>query len=146
MAIVNEMVCFSLYSATRATTRAYTQLLEPWGLTYTQYLVLVVLWSEGEQPVHALGEALQLDSGTLSPLLRRMEDKDLIVRRRNSADHRLVSVSASGKAQELRAELAHIPPTIARGTGLPDMAAARAFIDTLAQLTATMRHIAEAPH
>lgn len=143
MAIVNEMVCFSLYSATRATTRAYTQLLAPWGLTYTQYLVLVVLWAEGDKSVHELGEALQLDSGTLSPLLRRMEEKELIVRQRSQADHRLVMVSAGQRAMELREELAHIPLTIARGTGLPDMDSARALIDTLAQLTLTMRKIAD---
>lgn len=136
------MVCFSLYSASRATTRAYAKLLEPWGLTYTQYLVLVVLWSGGGQNVQELGSALQLDSGTLSPLLRRMEGRDLIVRERSSGDHRMVTVSPTAAAMELRGELAHIPPTIARGTGLPDMDAAQALLATLTQLTAAMRGIA----
>ena len=76
MTTTDEMVCFSLYAASRATTQAYRALLEPWGLTYGQYLVLVVLWSEGEQSVSALGEALQLESGTLSPMLLRMEKAD----------------------------------------------------------------------
>ena len=75
MAIVDDMVCFSLYSASRATTRAYTELLAPWQLTYTQYLVLVSLWTEGDKPVREIGEMLQLDSGTLSPLLRRLGDQ-----------------------------------------------------------------------
>ncbi|OZB81158.1 MAG: MarR family transcriptional regulator, partial [Microbacterium sp. 14-71-5] len=84
------MVCFALYAATRATTQAYRALLEPWGLTYPQYLVLVTLWLDGEQTVSSLGDRLQLDSGTLSPLLRRMESSDLIVRERRSSDERVV--------------------------------------------------------
>lgn len=141
MAIVDEMVCFSLYSATRATTRAYTELLEPWGLTYTQYLVLVVLWAEGGKSVHELGEMLQLDSGTLSPLLRRMETKNLIERQRIHVDNRVVTIAPSARAAELRLELAHIPSAIAHATGLPDVAAARELIGTLQRLTVTMRGI-----
>ena len=82
MAVTDEMVCFSLYAATRATTQAYRSLLEPWGLTYPQYLVLVTLWLEGDQTVSSLGEHLQLDSGTLSPLLKRMEQGGLVRRER----------------------------------------------------------------
>lgn len=141
MAIVDDMVCFSLYSATRATTRAYTELLEPWGLTYTQYLVLVVLWAEGDKSVHELGEMLQLDSGTLSPLLRRMETKDLIERKRIHDDNRIVTISPSAKAADLRGELSHIPSAIAHATGLPDVAAARELIGTLQRLTVAMRGI-----
>lgn len=140
MSVVDEMVCFSLYSATRATTRAYTELLAPWDLTYPQYLVLVVLWREGEKPVHELGEMLQLDSGTLSPLLRRMEVKDLVARHRASKDQRIVTIAATARAAALREELGHIPGVIARCTGLPDLAAARELISTLQQLTTTMRN------
>lgn len=141
MPVVDHMVCFSLYSATRATTRAYSELLEPWGLTYTQYLVLVVLWAEGPKSVHEMGELLQLDSGTLSPLLRRMEAKDLLERRRESDDNRIVTVAPTARAVQLRGELAHIPMAIAQATGLPDVAAARELIETLQRLTLAMREI-----
>ena len=138
MAIVDDMVCFSLYAATRATTRAYTDLLAPWGLTYPQYLVLVVLWTDGPHSVRELGELLHLDSGTLSPLLRRMEEKALITRARDSDDHRVVTVAPSTRAAELRTELGHVPAAIAQATGLPDEAAARELIDTLRRLATAM--------
>lgn len=93
MSVTDEMVCFSLYAATRATTQAYRTLLDPWGLTYPQYLVLVTLWVEGDQTVSSLGEHLQLDSGTLSPLLKRMEQADLVRRERRSTDERVVTVT-----------------------------------------------------
>jgi DNA-binding MarR family transcriptional regulator len=138
MPVTDEMVCFSLYAATRATTQAYRSLLEPWGLTYPQYLVLVTLWFEGDQTVGSLGEHLQLDSGTLSPLLRRMEESGLVRRERRSTDERVVTVTISERGRELRRELAHIPGRIAAGTGLPDQQAATALIDTLHRLTETM--------
>ena len=138
MAIVDEMVCFSLYSATRATTRAYAEELAPWGLTYPQYLVLIVLWNEGPQSVRNLGGLLQLDSGTLSPLLRRMEDKELIERTRRTGDQRVVTVTATRRAVELRDELAHVPSVIETATGLPDESSARNLIDTLRRLATTM--------
>jgi DNA-binding MarR family transcriptional regulator len=140
MSVVDEMVCFSLYSATRATTRAYSELLAPWDLTYPQYLVLVVLWREGSKSVHELGEMLQLDSGTLSPLLRRMESKDLVVRTRETKDQRIVTIAATAHAAQMREELGHVPALIARCFGLPDLAAARELIATLQQLTTTMRN------
>lgn len=141
MTIVDEMVCFSLYSATRATTRAYADLLAPWGLTYPQYLVLMVLWSEGDQTVHELGDLLQLDSGTLSPLLRRMETKLLVERKRMSEDNRVVTVVPMARAKELREELGHIPLAMACATGLPDLEAARELIVTLQKLTAAMDQV-----
>lgn len=137
------MVCFSLYAATRATTQAYRQLLEPWNLTYPQYLVLATLWVEGEQTVSSLGEHLQLDSGTLSPLLKRMEQGSLVRRERRLPDERVVTVVVGKRGLELRTELAHIPGLIAKGTGLPDMAAAVTLIETLQRLTETM-HAASA--
>ena len=141
MSITREMVCFSLYAATRATTQAYRQLLAPWGLTYPQYLVLATLWIEGEQTVSSLGNHLQLDSGTLSPLLRRMEQGGLVHRERRAGDERVVTVVLGERGLSLRAELAHIPDQIAAGTGLPDMAAARALIETLTHLTETMQAV-----
>jgi hypothetical protein len=91
MPVADEMVCFSLYSVARAATRAYSQLLAPWDLTYTQYLVLVIPWTEGDVTLRLLGELLQLGSGTLSPLLRWLEEKSLI-ERRDQGDQRVVTV------------------------------------------------------
>ncbi|WIB59593.1 MarR family transcriptional regulator [Curtobacterium sp. MCLR17_007] len=144
MPVTDEMVCFSLYAATRATTQAYRTMLEPWGLTYPQYLVLVTLWVEGDQTVSSLGDHLQLDSGTLSPLLRRMEQADLVHRERRSTDERVVTVTTGERGRSLRAELADIPGRIAAGTGLPDADAAAELIRTLQRLTETM-HAAAAP-
>lgn len=138
MAIVDDMVCFSLYSAARATTRAYAEQLAPWDLTYPQYLVLVVLWTEGSTSVRELGELLQLDSGTLSPLLRRMEERQLLERRRTSEDQRVVTITPTVRAAELREELAHVPALIAEATGLPDATSARQLIGTLHRLSAGM--------
>lgn len=145
MAVTDEMVCFSLYAATRATTQAYRALLEPWGLTYPQYLVLVTLWLEGDQTVSSLGEHLQLDSGTVSPLLRRMEQTDLVRRERLAGDERVVTVTIGDRGRELRAELSHIPATIAAGTGLPTELSAAALINTLQHLTETMRAVSAHP-
>ncbi len=143
--MTDEMVCFSLYAATRATTQAYRTLLEPWRLTYPQYLVLVTLWLEGDQTVSSLGEHLQLDSGTLSPLLRRMERTDLVRRQRLVPDERVVTVTIGDRGLELRAELAHIPARIAAGTGLPTEQSAATLIETLHRLTETM-HAVSSPH
>ena len=138
MPVTDEMVCFSLYAASRATTQAYRTLLEPWGLTYPQYLVLVTLWIEGDQTVSGLGDHLQLDSGTLSPLLRRMEQSGLVRRERRSADERVVTVTIGERGTALRPELAHIPARIAAGMGLSDEQAATELIATLHRLTETM--------
>ncbi|WIE66651.1 MarR family transcriptional regulator [Curtobacterium sp. MCLR17_036] len=132
------MVCFSLYAASRATTQAYRTLLEPWGLTYPQYLVLVTLWIEGDQTVSGLGDHLQLDSGTLSPLLRRMEQSDLVRRERRSPDERVVTVTLGDRGRSIRGELGHVPASIAAGMGLPDEQAAAELIATLHRLTETM--------
>jgi DNA-binding MarR family transcriptional regulator len=144
MPVTDEMVCFSLYAATRATTQAYRALLEPWGLTYPQYLVLVTLWVEGDQTVSSLGDHLQLDSGTLSPLLKRMEQADLVRRERRSDDERVVTVTPGERGSTLRTELAHVPAAIAAGTGLTDERSAAELIATLHRLTETMHRAAAA--
>lgn len=143
---VDQMVCFSLYSASRATTRAYSSLLEPWSLSYPQYLALVTLWLEGDQSVNEMGEALQLDSGTLSPLLRRLEEKGLIERRRGTHDQRVVVISLTHRGRELRDELAHIPEAIARGMGLPSIEAAHRLIEALHRLTDGMDEVRDTVH
>lgn len=136
-----HMVCFSLYAASRATTKAYTALLEPHGLTYPQYLVLVLLWSRDGRSVRELGEALDLDSGTLSPLLRRMTRDGLVERTREGSDERIVTVSLTARGHGLRDELGHVPRCIAEGMGVT-VAGARALIAALTELADGMRRTA----
>lgn len=143
--VTEEMVCFALYSAARATTQAYRALLEPWGLTYPQYLVLVTLWVEGPQSVKALGDAMQIDSGTLSPLLARMERDDLVVRQRSDVDARVVEVHPTARGTELRDELAHIPPAVARGLGLDSGVDGDRMLATLHGITASMHAVTDDP-
>ncbi|MDQ1216985.1 DNA-binding MarR family transcriptional regulator [Microbacterium arborescens] len=136
-----HMVCFSLYAASRATTKAYAALLEPHGLTYPQYLVLVLLWNRDGRSVSDLGEALDLDSGTLSPLLRRMTRDGLVERGRDSVDERVVTVSLTARGRELRTELAHVPACIAQGMGVT-VDGARQLIAALTELADGMRDTA----
>lgn len=137
-----HMVCFSLYAASRATTKAYAALLEPHGLTYPQYLVLVLLWNRDGRSVRDLGEALDLDSGTLSPLLRRMTRDGLVERERGGADERVVTVSLTPRGRELRTELSHVPACIAEGMGVT-VDGARHLIAALTDLADGMRDAAD---
>src|SRR5687768_2321767 len=89
---LDQQVCFALYSASRAITAAYRPLLAPLGLTYPQYLVMLALWERSPRTVRALGETLHLESGTLSPLLKRMEANGLITRTRSADDERQVLI------------------------------------------------------
>jgi DNA-binding MarR family transcriptional regulator len=117
----SDMLCFALYSATHAMQSAYAPLLAELGLTYPQYLVLAALWSSPEpQSVGAIGRAVQLDSSTLTPLVKRLEAMGLVTRRRCARDERrvLVVLTDTGKAMESRA--AHIPQCIADRTGLSE--------------------------
>ncbi|MCI1256984.1 MAG: MarR family transcriptional regulator [Corynebacterium provencense] len=131
MGVTDQMVCFALYSAARSTARAYRTLLAPWGLTYPQYLLLVILWSHGEQSVRSLGQMMQLDSGTLSPLVRRLEQGGLVERRRDSDDERVVTVALTDRGAALRQELAHIPGKISEAMGVTDAEQAAGLIRSL---------------
>jgi DNA-binding MarR family transcriptional regulator len=108
-------VCFPLYAATNLINRLYTPVLRALGLTYPQYLVLLVLWEEEPQTVGALGARLYLDSGTLTPLLKRMEAHGLIARRRDPADERRVLVTLTDQGRSLREDALHVPTTMGRG-------------------------------
>src|ERR1700712_2247448 len=90
--LLDEQICFALYSASRALTSRYRELLEPLELTYPQYLVLLVLWESGSTSVKGLGARVHLDSGTLSPLLRRLEVSGHITRSRLATDERSVLI------------------------------------------------------
>lgn len=135
---IDQMVCFALYNASRAMTQTYRTLLEPHGLTYPQYLVLVLLWTRGDRTVRELGDELALDSGTLSPMLRRMEQAGILTRTRNIDDERVVTVSLADRGEQLRTDLAHVPACIAGGTGLT-RETATALLATLHDVTASMR-------
>lgn len=109
---LEDQLCFSIYAASHAFTRFYKPLLGPLGLTYPQYLVLLALWQTDGLPLKAIGERLALDSGTLTPLLRRMEDQGLVTRTRDAADERLVRIHLTAKAKRLESKAAAFPQQI----------------------------------
>lgn len=115
---LDRQICFPLYAASNLLTRAYRKPLAELGLTYPQYLVMLVLWEEAPQTVGSLGRALHLDSGTLTPLLRRMEASGFITRRRDPQDERRVIVDLTAQGADLRARALHVPLTLATQLGL----------------------------
>jgi DNA-binding MarR family transcriptional regulator len=138
-------VCFALYSASRAVTAFYRPVLEPLGLTYPQYLVMMLLWEHGERSVKELGTALMLDSGTLSPLLKRLEAAGLVIRRRDPTDERSVLVRLTEAGDDLRRAAAEVPMSLAAASGLHPRKLAE-LRDTLTTLTRTMLAAASAVH
>jgi len=116
---LDEFLCFPLHAATRAITRVYAVLLEPFGLTYPQYLVVVALdEADSPQSVGALGARLRLDSGTLTPLLKRLEQRGLVTRGRDPEDERRVLVALDGDGCDLARRLAGVPARAGAATGL----------------------------
>jgi len=115
--LLDQQLCFALYNASRAVIRAYGPLLEPLGLTYPQYLVMLILWEEKSLSVKALGERLALDSGTLTPLLKRLEQRGLVTRQRDTEDERVVRISLTPDGQKLRAKARRVPTELACRTG-----------------------------
>ncbi|GAA4680342.1 MarR family winged helix-turn-helix transcriptional regulator [Frondihabitans cladoniiphilus] len=134
---LDEQICFALYSASRALTTRYRDLLVPLGLTYPQYLVFLVLWQSGPLTVSQLGERLHLDSGTLSPLLRRLEKAGHIVKTRVATDERSVLVSLTETGAALHEQAQGIPAEICAATGL-DLPALQALT---AQLNGVGDHV-----
>jgi len=114
---LDHQLCFALYSASLAMTKLYKPLLDPLGLTYPQYLVMLVLWEGDGLTVGQVGERLALDSGTLTPLLKRLESGGLVQRLRDAADERrvLLQLTPAGRALKARAEA--VPLTVARASG-----------------------------
>jgi MarR family transcriptional regulator, organic hydroperoxide resistance regulator len=115
---LDAQLCFLLYTATRAVTQAYGPLLGPLGLTYPQYLVMLVLWEQDGVSVGHLGQRLYLDSGTLTPLLKRMEAQGLVERRRSREDERVVEIHLSPAGRALRERAAGVPSALFCRTGL----------------------------
>ena len=113
---LDHQLCFSIYAASHAFNRFYRPLLEPLGLTYPQYLVLLALWEEDNLPLKTIGTRLLLDSGTLTPLVRRMDEAGLVTRTRDAADERLVRVRLTAKGKRLRAKAEAFPEQIGKAS------------------------------
>ncbi|GAB2846867.1 MarR family transcriptional regulator [Streptomyces deserti] len=134
---LDQQICFSLHAASRAFNGVYRVLLKDLGLTYPQYLVMLVLWEHGAMPVKKLGEHLRLDSGTLSPLLKRLESAGLVRRERSARDERSVEVGPTEEGAALRERALEVPRRIAAATGF-DTDEIRALRTRLDELTTAL--------
>ena len=106
---LENQLCFPLYACAKEITRRYQPRLDPLGLTYTQYLVMLALWEYGAQTVKVLGERLWLDSGTLTPVLKKLEAKGYVIRRRSESDERSVVITVTPRGEALADQAAEIP-------------------------------------
>ena len=131
---LDDQVCFALYSASRAVTSLYRPMLDELGLTYPQYLVMLVLWEQGSTTVKELSSALRLDSGTLSPLLKRMESNGLVRRRRRQDDERSVEITLTERGEALRRKARSVPGRLVRALEIAG--------DELVALRETLRRVA----
>jgi MarR family transcriptional regulator, organic hydroperoxide resistance regulator len=115
---LHNQLCFALYASSRAMTNFYRPMLDDLGVTYPQYLVLLVLWEHEPQTVKDLGSLLYLDSGTLSPLLKRLEAAGLVTRTRAAEDERAVKVSLTARGRQLKKRALRFPDQIEQKVGL----------------------------
>ena len=138
---LDRQVCFALYSASRATTAVYRPMLERLGITYPQYLVLLVLWEKDGRGVREIGAALDLDTGTLSPLLKRLERLGFIERRRLVTDERRVEIHLTDAGSALRQQALDIPRQLAGKTGMA-VADLEKLRDALVALTTALHSTA----
>ena len=141
---LDNQLCFRLYAASRLVTQAYRPLLEPLGLTYPQYLVMMVLWEKDNQLVGDICQRLKLDTNTLTPMLQRMEKEGLVIRTRGIADGRQTLVSLTRKGHRLEEQAKEVPSCLTRGmqdTGIStcDMQRLAATLDTLTGIMATTK-------
>jgi len=132
---LDRQICFLLYGASRAVTQLYQPLLEPLGLTYPQYLVMLVLWEEERASVGRLSERLYLDSGTLTPLLKRLEAAGLVRRQRSTDDARVVDIFLTPAGKRLKRDARRVPEALACRVGLTG--------DELARLRRELVHLFE---
>lgn len=130
---LDHQLCFALYASSLAMTKLYKPLLAPLGLTYPQYLVMLVLWEQSPVSVSQLGERLQLDSGTLTPLLKRLEQAGWLQRQRDPADERRVRVALSDAGAALKSRAAAVPQQVA--------CAAACSLDELQSLTQRLQQL-----
>ena len=115
---LDDRLCLALYTVSRSMTARYRVALEEFGLTYPQYLVMVLLWEESSIPVGRIGERLSLESSTLSPLLKRLEAMDLISRTRDRADERLVIIALTRAGRKLKERASAVTLEMCRASGL----------------------------
>jgi DNA-binding MarR family transcriptional regulator len=134
---LDSQLCFLLYATTRAVTQAYGPLLEPLGLTYPQYLTMLALWESDGPTVGGLGQRLYLDSGTLTPLLKRLEALGLVERTRSTDDERVVHIHLTASGRRLRAKAEGVPTAMFCATGLSGASAERLGTE-LRRLLATL--------
>jgi len=132
---LDHQLCFALYSASLAMTKLYKPLLDPLGLTYPQYLVMLVLWEQDGLAVSEIGARLQLDSGTLTPLLKRLEASGLVHRLRDTEDERRVRLQLTPAGRSLKARARAIPEAVAGASGCR--------LDELAALTSRLHALRE---
>lgn len=135
MLLLDNQLCFALYSASLAMTKLYKPLLDELGLTYPQYLVMLVLWEGDGLMVSELGQRLYLDSGTLTPLLKRLEAAGLVSRLRDVADERRVHVHLTAAGRKLKARAAKVPTCV--------LEASQCSLPELKQLTDQVRTLRE---
>jgi len=144
---LDNQLCFKLYAASRAVIRAYKPMLDQLGLTYPQYLAMLVLWEWQQQPpalptVKALGERLLLDSGTLTPLLKRLEQQGLLQRRRSASDEREVHLALTPAGCALREQVLPLKSQLLceRGVDLDQVAALRSQVGALLDQFMALNH------
>ncbi|MFD0426537.1 MarR family winged helix-turn-helix transcriptional regulator [Streptomyces parvus] len=140
---LDHQVCFSLHAASRAFGGYYRRALKDLGLTYSQYLVMLVLWEQGPQAVKAIGERLHLDSGTLSPLLKRLESAGLVRRERSREDERSVVIELTGEGAGLRERALSVPRGVLAATGL-SLEEVLGLQEVLGRLTGALGEAADA--
>lgn len=131
--LLKNQLCFPLYAASREVIKRYRPHLDALGLTYTQYVVLMVIWEHGTVSVRDLGRTLFLDSGTLTPVLKTLEKNGLITRRRSTEDERVLMVTVTGAGQALREQALSIPEGVHASLGLDmqEMAQLRQLLDKI---------------
>nr|WP_318272659.1 MarR family transcriptional regulator [Paracoccus saliphilus] len=134
---LGAMLCFDVYATNLAFGRVYKPLLDPLGLTYPQYLVLMTLWPADNQSIGQIGGSLGLDSSTLTPLIKRLEAAGLVTRRRDPRDERRVIVSLTRDGRDLEAQSDHLHDCILRATGL-DMEGATRLQQMLSRLRCSL--------
>ena len=130
---LDSQLCFPLYAAARNVTSLYTPWLKPLGLTYTQYITFLVLWEKDGISVSEIGNKLMLDNGTLSPMLKKMEQSGYIERNRSREDDRVVIITLTQKGRELQEQAKDIPEKVGSCIDLP-IEKARALYDLLYEL------------
>ena len=135
---LDHQLCFALYSSSLAMTKLYKPLLEPLGLTYPQYLAMLVLWEGDGITVSQLGDRLQLDSGTLTPLLKRLESAGLVQRLRDSTDERRVLLQLTREGRNLKRQAQAVPAAVACAAGCE--------LDELVSLTTRLKALRDRIH